>query len=530
MLIGIDIGTHVARAAALDAAGRPFLIPGPAGSPLMPAVARYGPRGADVGEGAARAMVAGWECSVRGPSRFLARFADLPEGARAAAPFPLLDAGGAVLLDLLYAHVPPEDALALIVAELRRRAEAHLGAPVDEAVIAVPASAEDRYRVLTRAAAEACGLRVRRLINQPSAALLAYSRLPELAPATAPPAETGLARTPRPPAARTLAVVDVGGGTTDVSVAELAGPDLRILATAGDPFLGGHDLAWRVAGGVAGRVRPQAGRDILADAGSRVAALGLLHAVEGALEELALRPAAAVALDHGAGFGRDLFTVVRREQVEDWLAPDLARIAGVCAEALARAGRPPATVDEVLLTGGGSGVPGVRAAVARAFGRLPGDLRRPAPHALAALGAALTGGGAALRDVTPYPLGIGCYFGDVELLSAIVVAGTPIPTPPPGAPGALTQHYTTRFPDQTSVRLDVLQYRGPKRVAGGRGDRVLPAECECLGSWMFDGLRPPPGREAPFAVTFHVDEDGILHLAAEEDGTGHRLAGAVRRM
>ena len=562
MRIGIDIGTHGARAAALDQTGRPFLIPDAYGATQMPAVVRYGPHGVAVGAGPARTLVAGWECSVRGPVRYLARFADLPALAHRHAPFPILDRDGEPQLDLLYARVAPEEALGALIAALCRQTEAQLGATPTEAVLTVPASAEERYRVLVRRAAEAQGLRVRRLINQPSAALLAYVHLGAMGdplvqrddrPLTtddghAEATETAVVRRraaatgKRPRQAgrgaitlvrpTLVAVVDVGGGTTDVSIAELSDGTIRMLATAGDPFLGGHDLAWRTATNLAERLRPQAGHDLLADGGSKVAALGLLHAAEVVLEELTLLPMATVALDHGAGFGRDLYTVIRREQVEAWLAPDLKRIADLCQRALTLAGRQATALGEVLLVGGGGGLPGVRAAVARAFGRLPGDLRRPAPLALAAYGAVLAGtaAGAALRDVTTYPLGINCYIGNAELLSPIIPAGTPIPTPPLGQPGAHTEAYITRYPNQTSVQLDVLQYRGPKTPATTGAGRVRPQECTVLGSWEFSGLHPTPGDHAPFTVTFRVDADGILHLTAEEQGTGHRLEGAVRRM
>lgn len=522
MRIGIDVGTHSARAAALDAAGRPYLIPDAYGATHLPAVVRYGPRGLAVGEGPARTLVAGWECSVRGPSRYLARYADLPPAAHSLAPFPILDVGGEPCLDLLYARAAPAEALGAIIEALCRRAAAHLGAAPTGAVIAVPASADDRYRLLVRRAAEAQGLTVLRLINQPAAALLALAHASNAAPRQGASAQ--------PP--QGVAIVDIGGGTTEVSIAERAGDTVRILATVGDPFLGGHDLAWRVAGGLAATLAPQAGRDLLADQGSKVAALGLLAAAEAALEDLALRPATTVAIDHGAGFGRDLYTVLRRPQAEAWLADELARIGALCARALAMAGRAPAAIAEVVLVGGGGGLPGVQSAVARAFARLPGDVGRPAPLALAAFGAALaaTPAGAALRDVATYPLGINCYFGDTELLSPIIPAGAPIPTPPPGAPGARTERYTTLRPDQTSVRLDVLQYRGPKTPGPTGPGRVRPGECEVLGTWEFAGLRPPPGGHADFTVTFTVDGDGILHLAAEETATGHTLAGTVRRM
>ena len=525
MLIGIDIGTHGARVAALDATGQPFLVPDAYGVTQLPAVVRYGPHGVEVGTGPARTLVAGWECSVRGPGRYLARYADLPATSLRQAPFPILDVDGEPCLDLLYARVTPETAFGALIAALCRQVEAWLGTAPTEAVLTVPASAEERYRVLVRRAAEAQGLHVRRLINQPSAALLAYRHL---VTSGALPDEV-LPEISRP---TLVAVVDVGGGTTDVSLAELSAGTVRVLATAGDPFLGGHDLAWRATTQLAERLRPQAGHDLLAATGSKVAALGLFHAAETALETLALSPTATVALDHGAGFGHDLYTVVRREQAEAWLAPALEQIAALCQRALALARRQAAELDAVLLVGGGSGLPGVRSTVARAFGRLPGDLRRPAPLALAAYGAVLAGttAGATLRDVSTYPLGINCYFGKVELLSPILPAGTPLPTPPLGAAGAYTEQYVTRYADQTSVQLDVLQYRGPKTPTTTGAGRVRPQECEVLGSWVFSGLQPPRGRHAPFTVTFRVDEDGILHLAAEEQGTGHRLEGIVRRV
>jgi molecular chaperone DnaK len=527
MRIGIDIGTHAARVAALDAAGRPYLIADRYGSRHMPAVVRYTMHGAEVGDYPARYLICNWENSVRGPGRYLARYADLPAQARADVPFGVLDDGGAVQLDMLYARVAPEAAYGEIIAALRRRAETQLGMPVTEAVITVPASAEDRFRVLVRAAAEAQGLRVHRLVNQPTAALLAFQHLSadcRLQIADCDPERGNLQSS-------IVAVVDVGGGNTDVSIAELRDGQVSVRATAGDGFLGGHDLAWQVARGLAERLRPQAGRDLLAAGGSQVAALGLLHAAEEALEALVLQPSAPIALDHGAGFGRDLYTVLRREQAEQWLAPDLARIGQLCQRALTAAGMGPESIEQVLLVGGGSGLPGVARTVAQAFGRMPADLRRVEPLALAALGAALVGGplGAAVQDVTPFPLGINCYYGDTELLSVIVPANTTIPTPPIGAAGAFSEGYATRLPNQTSVRLDVLQYRGPKPPATSGHNRVFPHECELLGSWSFDGLRPKRGQCAAFSVTFALNADGILELLAEETATGHRLSGVVAR-
>jgi molecular chaperone DnaK len=516
MRIAFDIGTHAARVAAVDECGRPFIIADRYGNQHMPAVVRYTMHGAEVGEIAARYEVASWENSVRGPSRYLARYADLPGRVLAEAPFPILNEEGGVLLDLLYARVPPQAAYAELIAALRQRAEQAFAVPITEAVITVPANAEDRLRVLVREAAEKQGLRVHRLVNQPTAALVAYQYL-----------NPSIAQRQR----QIVAVVDLGGGTTDVSIAQITDGQIRILATTGDGTLGGYTMAWRVAQGLAERFKPQAGRDLLADSGSKVAALGLFHAAETALEALALLPNTPVAIDHGAGFGCDLYAQLSRRQVEEWLHDDLHRLRELCQRAMHLSGQQAEAIDTVLLVGGGSGLPGVVRTVAHAFARMPADLQRSEPLTLAVLGAALIGNGygPAVHDVTPYPLGINCYFGDEELLSVIVPANTPIPTPAIGAPGAFSEPYTTRFPDQKSVRLDVLQYRGPKTPASFGLNRVYPRECEMLGSWQFEGLRPKKGQCAPFTVTFALNEDGILELLAEETTTGHQLRGNVRR-
>jgi molecular chaperone DnaK len=222
---------------------------------------------------------------------------------------------------------------------------------------------------------------------------------------------------------------------------------------------------------------------------------------------------------------------VRRADVDVWLSPALATIAELCRRALASAGLAPAQVARVVLIGEWAHLACLREAVASAFGRTVADLHTADAEALAAYGAALAGaaGGASVWDVTPYPLGINCYYGEEELFSPIVRANTTIPTPAVGQRGALTEQYQTRYPDQTSVRIDVLQYRGPRDADPYGVGRVRATECECLGSWEFAGLRPRRGHHAGFTVTFAIDGDGILQLAARETDTGHTLSARVER-
>jgi molecular chaperone DnaK len=445
---------------------------------------------------------------------------------RALPDAPVRDVGGEAVCDLLYAEVRASEVYARIARALVDLAAEGLGEPIEAVALAIPAGAEDRFRVQARAAVEAQGLRVERLINRPAAALLAAGDW-------RPEHRDSRARSPiddlQSPAY--AAVIDFGGGSTDVSIAERGPAGVRVLATAGDLTLGGDDCVWEVARRLNQRFQRSAGVDVFAVDDSRIAAQGLRAAAAEALRTLGAAQEALLVLDHGGGFGRDLVTIVRRPEVDGWLAPLLARVAALCKRTLAAAGLRPSQIDTVLLIGEAVELPGLREIVARAFARPVADLLVRDAVALAAHGAAIAAAEDAptVWDVTPYPLGINCHYGSEELFSPIIPANTPIPTAPIGTSGAFTESYQTLLPDQTSVRLDILQYRGPRVPATRGASRVYPRECELLGSWEFAGLHPPPGRQAPFTVTFAIDADGILHLHAEETGTGHSLAARIDR-
>jgi molecular chaperone DnaK len=286
-----------------------------------------------------------------------------------------------------------------------------------------------------------------------------------------------------------------------------------------------------VAEGLNARLCRSANIDVFAVDESRVAALGLRAAAEEALQNLCFARETTLVLDHGGGFGRDLVTVVRRGDVERWLAPLMERVRELCAQALSASGFTARQVDTVLMTGDWAHLPTVQEQVANVFHRPVAALHTEDAPILPVYGAALATATEAqlVWDVTPYALGINCYYDDVELFSPIIAANTPIPTPPVGAPNAYTEPYQTRFPDQTSVTLDVLQYRGLQIPNPYGESRVYPDECEVLGTWQFTGLRPSKGRRAKFTVTFAVDADGILHLFARETVTGHHLEAQVNR-
>jgi molecular chaperone DnaK (HSP70) len=519
MRIGLDIGTHIARAARIDARGRPQLVRLPDGTEGIPALARQTMHGLEIGAEAACSLAGNAETTVRGCTRLMGRAGALPRELVEQLPYEVRDLGGEAICDLLYAEVRAADVYGQIARTLVSEAERSVGEPVEAVALTVPASAEDRFRIQARAAVEAQGIRVLRLVNRPAAALLflAQSKL-QVADDTA--------RT-----ATHIAVVDCGGGTTDVSIARREAVGARILATAGDALLGGDDMIWVAARQLNLRFQRSAGVDVFAVDDSHLAAQGLRAATAEALELLRLAPEVQLALDHGGGFGRDLLTLVRRQDVDAWLAPLLARIAGLCERALAAAGLHARQVGAVLLVGDAAWLPGIHEVITRTFERPPVELTTAETGGLAALGAALAAVADApgVWDVTPYPLGINCYYGEEELFSPIIAANTPIPSPPAGTNGAFAEHYLTRYPEQTRVKLDILQYRGPRIPATSGVGRVYPHECELLGSWDFAGLRPRKGQHAAFTVTFTIDGDGILHLHAEEDATGHALDASVRR-
>ena len=510
MIIGMDIGTHWARAAYLDRDGAPQLVPLADGRTALPAAARQSLLGLEVGADAALAQAGNVETTVIGCTRLLGRPTDLPPRVLERLPYGVRIEGGAAVCNLVYAEVPAATIYGSLARTLAEAATRVTGQPVDGVVLTVPASADDRFRVHARAAVEAMGLRVHRLVNQPTAALLA-ARLPSTA--------------------QTVAVVYCGDGATDVTLARRDGDRIAVLATAGDPWLGGEDMIWRVADGLNERFRTQAGVDVYGVGDGPAAAWGLRHAAADALTALRHSLKTTVVIDHGGGFAQDLVTVLHRQEADAWLAEQLCRVAALCGRALGSSGLDAAAVDAVLLVGDWTDLLCLRVTIADAFARPVADLRVIDAAALPALGAARLSAqpGRLAWDVTPYPLGINCYYGDRELFSPIIKANTPAPTPPLDTPGAATEPYQTLERDQKSVTLEILQYRGEDDPDPRGPTPVLPRDCERLGVWEFEGLRPKKGQRAAFTVSFAIDESGILHLAARETATGHTLRAHVDR-
>lgn len=522
--VGIDIGTSYCRVAVLDRDGSPVLVPDEYGDRHIPAVVRYTMHGAEVGYYPERFLVTDWENSVREIPRYIGRWRDLPPDVLAASPCAVYEDGGRAIFNVLYRTVRPEEAYATLVEHLVRMAERFCGRRIRAVVLTVPANAEDRFRVVVKEVVERHGIQVLAMISQPAAALLAFQHA-----------------YPQQRASRLVAVADTGGGNTDVSIARLEHGNVTILSTAGQAYLGGVELQWRLAEALNEHFCRTAQVDLLAEQdGSRVRSLGLLDEAGEALKALTRSTSTPVVLDHHAGFGADLWTEVQRSDFERWIGQELGRIAALCGTALRRAGLQAGRIDQVIAIGGASMIPAVRRTVALAFDRSEEQLTRLDPLGAVACGAALQAGillgrvAGSVREITPYPLGIGAFpprgmpDDDTKMFSVIVNRHTPIPTPPAGARDCLTQTYVTRFPYQTQMSIEVLQYRGERECASTDPRMHITAdECEVLGAWTLTGIKP---REQSFVdVSFQIDRDGILNVTAREQGTRNILRQQIDR-
>ena len=302
MLLGIDIGTHVARAAFIRLDGTPELVTLAYGATALPAIARQTMHQLLIGEAAAQSLVGNAETTLSGCTRLMGRAGQIPAQLLKRLPYAVREVGGEAICNLLYAEVRASDVFGQLARYLADAAERMTGERIERIALTIPAGAEDRFRVQARAAVEAHGLRVSRLINQPTAAIL------------------GMGGSSQAARSGNIAIVSCGGATIEVSIAEVQSPiaghtapeSIRILATTTDPLLGGDDLAWVVAERLNAYFIASMGCDVFAADESRSAALGLRRAAEDLLGELRTAEQSAIVLDHGGGFGRDLTAVVQR--------------------------------------------------------------------------------------------------------------------------------------------------------------------------------------------------------------------------
>jgi molecular chaperone DnaK len=484
-ILGIDLGTTNSVMAVWD--GRePRLIASQQGSRLTPSVVGFGANGdVFVGEVARRQAVTNARRTISSAKRFIGQLFDAVAADRAAVPYEVISGDhGEAQIQIGDRRLSPEQVSAHVLRELKRSAEAFLGEPVDGAVITVPAYFNDAQRTATKEAGRLAGLEVRRIINEPTAAALAY----------------GLDKNHE----KIVAVYDFGGGTFDVSVLSVGDEVVEVIATHGDTHLGGDDIDARIVQWLVHEFEAKSGLHLNGDA---TAHQRLREAAEKAKIDLSTRTATEVNLPFLAASDAGpmhLEASLTRDELEELISDLVDRTLSSCVQVLSDAGKDPSEIDDVVLVGGSSRIPLVQQRVAAYFRKEP--RRTVNPDEVVALGAAVQAGvisgevkGLVLLDVTSLSLGVETHDGQTAV---VIPRNTTIPT-------EAMRTFTTATDSQTSVEVHVVQ-----------GEQELGRMNDSLGRFDLDGLRSAPAGTPQIDVTFAIDINGIVKVSARDRNTG----------
>ena len=484
-IIGIDLGTTNSVVAVMEGNG-PVVIANSEGGRTTPSVVAFAKNGERlVGQSAKRQAVTNSENTVFSIKRFMGRFYDEVNEEMRLVPYKVVrgdnNTARVQVGDRVYS--PPEIS-AMILQKMKQTAEDYLGQKVTEAVITVPAYFNDAQRQATKEAGEIAGLTVRRIINEPTAAALAY----------------GLDKKNKD---LKVAIYDLGGGTFDISILELGDGVFEVKATNGDTHLGGDNFDQRILDYMADEFKKQEGIDLRKDP---MALQRLREAGEKAKMELSTLNQTEINLPFitaTADGPKHLNMNLTRAKFEQLVDDLIQRTLKPTEQALKDAGLIPNQIDEVILVGGMTRVPKVQQLVKDVFGREPH--KGVNPDEVVAVGAAIQGGVLAgdvkdvlLLDVTPLSLGIETLGG---VMTKLIDANTTIPT-------RKSEVFSTASDSQPSVEINVLQ-----------GERPMALDNRTLGRFHLDGIPPAPRGVPQIEVTFDIDANGLLHVSAKDKGT-----------